>query len=405
MGIDTILVEVEEESVPFLKELGSFDLSAFLRVAREAWPTMINASLSVEHPKLPDPGDDRERMAADPAPCARELIVRAISGPHEDKAGNFTISLAQAKKWWEISVSGSSTTVRYGAKKGQAQSKVTAHASNADAAKFARETAEKKKREGYKPQSQPIAAKISKELKEEKKRGKEEEEEEDVESSGPPEKKRAKEEEIGTPEIPQLGGVLTMVLGFLTPVDLARASGVSREWRGAAASEDLWHECFMRSWGSRAHPKRLATISELVGTGKMTWRKAATDQARWDKILSRCRWASLDAAGDAVEYIVHRFCGAPEQELTDIAEVFYGPLQIVMPAQVSELHEAVKGMTFDRARDSYTPDGTWPDVLGGILTKPKRDDDAEFIAWHVLTLKIALANAASRGSALIKYYC
>ena len=145
-------------------------------------------------------------------------------------------------------------------------------------------------------------------------------------------------------------------------------------------------------------------MKEHTAAGKLTWRKAVTDQARWEKLLSRCRRGSLDVSGDAVEYFVHRFCGAPTHKLIDIANAFYGPAQIITPAQVVEIHESVKGITFDRVRDSYVPDGSWPDVLGGLLTKPPRPDDAEFVAWHVLTLKAILSGAVSRGSALLKFY-
>ena len=211
MGIDTIFLEIEEASIPYLKELSETDLLSFIKSAREFWPTMINAGFLVEHPHLPELQDEVEKLSIDPPPSAREVIFRAISIPTEEVTrGNFTIALAQPKKWWQITVIGSTTTVRYGAKKGPAKTSTSTHASNEDAVKFARDTTRKKKREGYKTQIHPLISKLSKELEEEKKARDEEE------TRGPPEKKKKEEEEYS--ETPRgLRDVLAMVLGFLEP--------------------------------------------------------------------------------------------------------------------------------------------------------------------------------------------
>ena len=90
--------------------------------------------------------------------------------------------------------------------------------------------------------------------------------------------------------------VLTLVLSRFTIPELGQAACVSRAWRAAASSPQLWHAAFLRLLG----PAAAAAVSRrasLAG-GAPDWRQAASERHRasigWQR--GRCRVTELPSS-------------------------------------------------------------------------------------------------------------
>lgn len=188
--------------------------------------------------------------------------------------------------------------------------------------------------------------------------------------------------------------VMLVVAEYLSAKDLIAASQVCQEWRQLFLKDrpDLFQSCYMRTWGSIVHPKKLKAITDSIQHGHSSWHEEVRRQVSWDAVLSRHRLAIIDEEEKACE-VIRKVTG---WDIASIPLILPNPGSPIVIIPVHEVQEAA--YLIEQNEVNYHK---FAAACASLQSPPKDEKEVEYIASDAQMLCQILTNASCRHDAVL----